>query len=157
MTFSCEVDAAPNGLLRIVLSGTLAEEAKSALQACLERPELTQAKLVVIDLGEVRLATSLGIRPWCQFISKLTASTQVELVRISPSMTQVLSSLFDAIGEARVVSVVIPYTCPTCTGAVQVIASAEEIQATCKAPVCACGAEMESEFPEELYETLVSP
>ncbi|QSQ25137.1 serine/threonine protein kinase [Pyxidicoccus parkwayensis] len=76
-------------------------------------PELTG--LLVVDLGRVERISSFGVRRWIEFAGKLPAGALgLYVVHAPPVMVDQLNMVEGFAGVARVLSVLAPYTCPTC-------------------------------------------
>jgi anti-anti-sigma regulatory factor len=101
---------------------------------------------VVIDLGDVRRISSLGVREWVHFMRQL-AGRKVTFRRCSPPVIEQMTSVLGFRGSAKVESVLAPYACAACDATrLEVIRSASEFAADGTPPKHSCptcGASME--------------
>lgn len=91
---------------RVVISGTLDESAELAPMA-----RRTIAP-VAIDLAEVRVVDSVGIRDWVDFLRALPRPVTLE--RCSEAMVYQFGMVRETIQDARVASFLMPYECEAC-------------------------------------------
>ena len=72
-------------------------------------------KRVRIDLSLIERINSYGIRNWIHFLAALSArGGDVALDRCAVPMVRQMNMIPSALGSARVLSVQVPYYCPTC-------------------------------------------
>ncbi len=97
------------GATWVGLSGDITEAARLDELARLPAP-------MRIDLGDVRLINSLGVRAWFQFIARCEAAGMaVTVERCAPVMVSQISMIKGFMGtRTRVASILVPYFCQAC-------------------------------------------
>lgn len=77
-------------------------------------PDLTG--IVIVDLGCVDRISSFGVRKWIEFVSKLpNGAISLYVVYAPPVVVDQLNMVEGFSGVSRVLSVLAPYTCRTCS------------------------------------------
>lgn len=70
---------------------------------------------LTVDLGEIALMNSLGLRKWMRFIEPLSARGPVTLRRCPETMVRQFCLVTGAIAQAKVATVLAPYRCVGCS------------------------------------------
>jgi hypothetical protein len=94
-----------------VLEGVLDEISPPILERL--ATELGAEKSVFLDVAGVKRINSLGVRAWCGFVKKLSATRTVTFRRCSPAFVEQLNSVIDFRSQAKVESIIAPYFCET--------------------------------------------
>ncbi|MDC0708216.1 protein kinase [Stigmatella sp. ncwal1] len=121
-------------------------------------PDLTG--IVIVDLGCVDRISSFGVRKWIEFVSKLpNGAISLYVVYAPPVVVDQLNMVEGFAGVSRVLSVLAPYTCRTCSEdrlrAINLIDDAQLIsenrapEHTC--PVCTQPLEF-ADLPSEFFD-----
>jgi serine/threonine protein kinase len=77
-------------------------------------PELTG--IVIVDLGAVDRISSFGVRRWIEFVSRLPqGAISMYVVYAPPVVVDQLNMVEGFAGVSRVLTVLAPYTCRTCS------------------------------------------
>lgn len=70
---------------------------------------------LVLDLGEVRRISSVGVREWLHFVQALAATPHAHVVvRLAPSLVRQMNMIAGFSGALEVRSVCLPYYCDAC-------------------------------------------
>lgn len=69
---------------------------------------------VVLELGEVRRLSSIGVREWIAFVNGLDRVTELVLSHCSPAIVGQLGMVAGFRGPADIRSFYAPYLCPAC-------------------------------------------
>jgi serine/threonine protein kinase len=120
-------------------------------------PDLTG--IVVIDLGAVDRISSFGVRKWIEFAARLPAGAiSMYTVYAPPVVVDQLNMVEGFAGVSRVLTVLAPYTCKTCSedrlravnllDEAQIIAENKAPEHTC--PVCSNPLEF-ADLPSEFF------
>src|SRR5262245_26932535 len=84
-------------------------------RAILDVSQIPGGKPVILDIGEVRLINSLGVRVWLAFINELCAKApDVSIVRMTPMMALNATTISVFLARARLDSFMAPFECPKC-------------------------------------------
>ncbi|HVG57145.1 MAG TPA: protein kinase [Hyalangium sp.] len=120
-------------------------------------PDLTG--IVVVDLGAVDRISSFGVRKWIEFAARLPAGAiSMYMVYAPPVVVDQLNMVEGFAGVSRVLTVLAPYTCKTCSedrlravnllDEAQIIAENKAPEHTC--PVCSNPLEF-ADLPSEFF------
>lgn len=69
---------------------------------------------VVFDLSGVRQISSMGVKKWVYFLERLGNQRRVTFAKCSPPFVQQASMIGNFLGQGKVRSVLVPYSCPDC-------------------------------------------
>jgi serine/threonine protein kinase len=116
--------------------------------------------IIILDLGCVDRISSFGVRKWIEFVSKLpSGAIGMYMVYAPPVVVDQLNMVEGFAGVSRVLSVLAPYTCKTCSEdrlrAVNLVDEAQTIsenrapEHTC--PVCGNALEF-ADLPGEFFD-----
>jgi hypothetical protein len=94
---------------RVTLAGALAENV-SLVKAAKEEPAIVAP--VTVDLAEVRIIDSIGVREWVDFLRAMPRPIVLE--RCSEAMVYQFGMVRETLQDARVASFFAPYECESC-------------------------------------------
>ncbi len=119
----------------------------------------TPAAELLLDLSAVRMITSAGVVCWLRFVRELPASKRVRLAGCPVSFINQLDLIPDFLGPAVVETLFVPYLCPSCDLAENVLTSAASLCGGSAPPVgCSrCGKQMEPDVIEQQYFGFLRP
>lgn len=114
---------------------------------------LRERESIRMDLGGIERINSCGVREWVNFFRALPVSLAVELELCSPAIVSQLNSIANFVGEAKILSVQAPYSCPSCGCEQQSPVTIEQgKRPQLVAPMCPkCHEEMEFDDLEDAY------
>jgi len=134
-------EAAPGGVQRVALAGSIDENADlAALFAQLSGP-------TIMNLRAVERVNSMGVHRWVPLVSAFSAQHRLEIEEISYALVQNANVVANLFGAAIVRSCVAPYFCSSCNENVSVTVTGKEVAAHTFGPPpkpCArCGTPLE--------------
>lgn len=139
---------------RVLFAGPVNEDAKNKLNDL-------AAKLgskVILDLGEVTLLNSCGVRDWAHFIRAINKNREISFDRCTDAVVRVMNMVLSFHAHLPVLSLLREYSCPHCgRGQVETLVSGKDYtkgQSACSPVVkcLQCGQTTEPvELDEEYY------
>lgn len=109
MSLRWTLDGSPDHR-RLALSGAITESADFARMI-----EPGTGAALSIDLSDVTLINSCGVREWTRFVATLAPlGRRVTFVRCSPAIVRQLNLISNFCGTGTVRSVLLPYYCDAC-------------------------------------------
>ncbi|MBX2799730.1 MAG: STAS domain-containing protein [Myxococcales bacterium] len=109
MTLDWTIEETPEAI-QVRLTGSITENADfhGLLDAC-------EGKTLHIDLTQIAVINSCGVREWIRFVTKLQAEAyDVRFLYCSPAVVRQLNLIADFCGPFPVQSVLLPYFCDHC-------------------------------------------
>jgi hypothetical protein len=115
------------------------------------------AESVVFDFDRVRRITSFGAREWIRLLERIPKETYYCFIRCRPSVVLQLSSVENFAGRGELVSLYVPYACPSCSHGFEILvdlaAEKERFEQKLPPPMKCPKCHREAEFDEvaEIY------
>jgi len=114
-------EAAPGGVQRVALAGSIDENADlAAVFAQLSGP-------TIMNLKAVERVNSMGVHRWVPLVSALSAQHRLEIEEISYALVQNANVVANLFGTAIIRSCVAPYFCGSCNENVSVTVTGDEV------------------------------
>lgn len=109
---------------------------------------------LVLDLEGVTRLNSAGVRQWVRFVHAIPADVSVFLERCPAFFMRQVVMIGNFLGQARMRTLYLPYTCVDCDASCDKLVSAEELgtDAPPGPPACAaCDGEVEFDETDDAY------
>lgn len=118
-----------------------------------------QIQTLSIDLSQIRMLNSCGVREWILFLEDMMAFTKVQFSRVGKLFVEQASTVPNILGKpgTHVYSIELPYFCNTCSAASNVFLETSKIPLLNGVPRAPqkkchrCGAVLELDAFEEEY------